>query len=360
MIPGMPGGTRASAPGGGWRNRIRPFGRRAAPTYLPSRRRPTPAVSSNGKPDWGQRITSLIGTATVAVAVAALLLTNEANREQERLTEQGQITDRFIRAVDQLGSSQVDIRLGGIYAMERIMRDSPADESTVVEVLAAYIRDHAIKLAPPQLYPSSPPPPPAPTLINAPPPDTDVQAALEVLGRRPDPVGLGRAPLELARLNLTHAVLTGAHLSGADLAYSNLVKAELAEADLSRAVLSNSNLIDADLLMANLTRGHLDYAQLSGADMARTNLSGAVLSDSTMDAANLTRANLAGANLAGAYMNEASLTGANLSGADLTDADLTGADLTDANFSNARLTGAKLVGAHASRGTRLPPGITIP
>lgn len=35
------------------------------------------------------------------------------------------------------------MRLGGIYALQRIMQDSVRDHSTVVSVLAAYVRQHA-------------------------------------------------------------------------------------------------------------------------------------------------------------------------------------------------------------------------
>jgi hypothetical protein len=32
-----------------------------------------------------------------------------------RLTQQGQITDRYTKAIEQLGSDKLDVRLGGIY-----------------------------------------------------------------------------------------------------------------------------------------------------------------------------------------------------------------------------------------------------
>jgi len=40
------------------------------------------------------------------------------------LTEQGQVTDRYTKAIEQLGSDKLDVRIGGIYALERIARDS--------------------------------------------------------------------------------------------------------------------------------------------------------------------------------------------------------------------------------------------
>src|SRR6266516_7182902 len=74
-----------------------------------------------------------------AVLLAGLLFTNRSLQ----LNRQGQITDRFTKATDQLGSDKIDTRLGGIYALERIARDSQADQGPVMEVLTAFVREHA-------------------------------------------------------------------------------------------------------------------------------------------------------------------------------------------------------------------------
>lgn len=65
------------------------------------------------------------------------------------VARQGQITERFTRAIDQLGSTHpsdgspnLEVRLGGIYALERIARDSERDHWPIVEVLTAYVREH--------------------------------------------------------------------------------------------------------------------------------------------------------------------------------------------------------------------------
>ena len=46
-------------------------------------------------------------------------------RRTYELTEQGQVTDRYTKAIEQLGSDKLDVTIGGIYALERIARDSP-------------------------------------------------------------------------------------------------------------------------------------------------------------------------------------------------------------------------------------------
>ena len=69
--------------------------------------------------------------------------TVELTRQTFELTEQGQVTDRYTKAIEQLGSDKLDVRIGGIYALERVARDSAKDHPTVMEVLTAFIREHS-------------------------------------------------------------------------------------------------------------------------------------------------------------------------------------------------------------------------
>jgi hypothetical protein len=196
--------------------------------------------------------------------------------------------------------------IGGIYALERVARDSPTDHPTVMEVLTTFVREHSREQRPSSA--GDKPDADAPGRGIRP----DVQAAVTVIGRR-NPRH-DRQPLNLYR----------ASLSGANLAY-----ADLTEARLMRANLTGANLIRASLSGANLTGPFLVDGHLSGA---------------ILDNARLLNANLSGADL----------TRAVLSGADLTDADLMGADLTRANLTRAGLTRANLTGALR------PPDAVVP
>ena len=60
-----------------------------------------------------------------------------------RAAEEGQITERFTKAIEQLGHKEMAIRLGGIYALERIARDSEKDHGPIMEVLTADVRKKA-------------------------------------------------------------------------------------------------------------------------------------------------------------------------------------------------------------------------
>jgi hypothetical protein len=65
-----------------------------------------------------------------------------------QVNREGQITERFTRAIDQLGKVEdgqklFEIRVGGIYALERIARESEEDYWPIMEILTAYVRQNA-------------------------------------------------------------------------------------------------------------------------------------------------------------------------------------------------------------------------
>jgi uncharacterized protein YjbI with pentapeptide repeats len=220
--------------------------------------------------------------------------TYEVGQRTLALSEQGLVTDRYTKAIEQLGSAELAIRLGGIYALERIARDSARDHPAVIEVLTAFVRE------PSRLTPSS-------NLANAAdhgaqtqeknaatPPQgrprlrADVQAAVAVIGRRnvdhDDP---NRGRIDLAEANLAGADLAGAQLNGVDLAQANLTDADMAGADLSRANLWRANLTRAYLMRANLVDAILDGAKLTNAKVMNANFDGAGLEGVDLEGANL-------------------------------------------------------------------------
>jgi hypothetical protein len=230
------------------------------------------------------------------------------------LTEQGQITERFTRAIDQLGATdettgkpKLEIRLGGIYGLERIDKESPerAYHGTVMEVLTAYVRENSRRDRGESPTPTPASNPASEQAKNAeentqPPlqrPPTDIQAILAVLQRREEP----KIPEEhLVVLDLHRANLTGANLRGANLGGANLTGA-----NLTRANLTGANLTGARLMGANLGGAYLGRANLEGASFYEANLEGARLT-----AANLKSVSLMGANLLKAKVADAQLAAA--------------------------------------------------
>jgi hypothetical protein len=229
----------------------------------------------------------LLQLGTGLFAAAALVYT----ARNFTLSREGQVTDRYTKAVEQVGSKELDVKIGGIYALERVARDSARDHPTVMEVLAAFVREHS----------QAPWPPPqrsrdAMARTTRP----DVQAAVTVIGRR-NPRN-DRQTMDLSSVVLPRANAVRAHLPGADLFRADLFRANLSDGDLTEANLDSADLTSANLSGANLTAASLFHAIMDGADLT---------------SANLSRANL---------------TSANLSRANLTHADLRDAELTDARF----------------------------
>ncbi len=239
-----------------------------------------------------------------------LRATQENTADTLRITERGQITERFTRAVDQLGATddqgnkRQELRLGGIYALERVAVES-ADEYhwPIMRVLTAYLRQNA-------LFKKH-------TLAEQ---DADIQAILTVIGQRALYYGAGEDK---------HLHLYGTDFSGYDLR-------------------------EAHLEGAYLWGTHFESAVLYGVHLNGASLSGAHFEGAFLQGADLREADLRGAHLEGAYLDYADLTGAHLGGAHLNRANLQGTDLREVNNLE------KLEHANGDRTTMLPEGMQVP
>src|SRR3989441_12904942 len=58
-------------------------------------------------------------------------------------TLEAQLADRLSQAVDQLRDRNLEVRLGGIYALERLARTSENDYWPIMEILTAFVRERA-------------------------------------------------------------------------------------------------------------------------------------------------------------------------------------------------------------------------
>jgi hypothetical protein len=172
--------------------------------------------SSDRAPWVGLVVVSLPGLAALVALLFTWMQVGQASKEL-RITEQGQITDRFNAAIGNLGSTSLDVRLGGIYALQRIMQDSVRDHPTVVSVLGAFVRQHAGASSASEKEPLA-------ESADAHTPSADVRAAIAVLASR-DPDRDGETPVDLSK-----ADLRGLHIM--ERIPLQLPQVELADADL--------------------------------------------------------------------------------------------------------------------------------
>lgn len=291
----------------------------------------------------------------------AQLETDRTAQQNIRIAIEGQITDRFTKAITQLGDTKLEVRLGGIYALDRISSDSPKDHWSIMEVFTAYVREHTkvreSKQTPKQLAGKQTPAP-------------DIHAILTVIGSRTlfYSDGLTLVPMERddQHLDFQETDLAGETLPHANFSGANFYKTQLMYARLQDASLVGTNFHLSNLLGSDLTGANLTHADLSVANISQTNLTGARLNEANLNGAKIRYADLTKVHLNGANLRGADLTGTSLGGADLTESDFSFATLKETAVQGVDLTKAKgltptQVGtARGSVLTKLPPNIPRP
>ncbi|MFI9175814.1 pentapeptide repeat-containing protein [Streptomyces lincolnensis] len=325
-------------------------------------------------PERGDRWTVLINHAatslTALAAVAALLFAGISslqaqdelsNRRQELdIAREGQVTERFTAAVAQLGDTSPDVRLGGVYALERIMRDSPKDQRSIVGVLSAFIRTHCGRATSDRQGPRD-------TVAVA-------AAATAVAERRPhhdDEELVNWSGCRLTDIAVEGAYLSFSDLSGVTISHTDLYSGDLSSSDLSRAVLDDVgfdgvNFADSVLAGVDLTKSHppeapnvvvfLSDIEFPQCDLTRTNFSRLGLSHIDFRHADLTDANLSHTEVAPESQDPFFVGRTSFEGATMANTNLDGADLREAHG----LTVDQLITAHFTPATKLPAHLASP
>ncbi len=323
--------------------------------------------SGNAEPHESLRNLGLIVAAIVGVGLGTWRSIVAA--AQARTTQQGHITDRFSKAVEHLGSDNITSRIGGIYALKRIAKDSmERDHISVMDVLTNFIRysphmekqrkallcaerrhvyETRIMDDPEFAYENEQPE--APRLIECP----DIIAAIETIMTRSEiqkafEAQQGYFP-SLKNADFSFLILNDVDLSGFRLDGVNLKDANITGVNLSNVDLSGYDLAGIDLSGATLSGINLSNSDLNGANLSGVKLNNAKLEHTILSKANLSCADLTGADLTQANLRYVDLTDANLSDANLSRADLLGAVLMNTDLSSATLMGANLYGTNVAR-----------
>jgi len=356
----------------------------------------------------GTTVALLMGVLAAAATIIFSIIRIWINERTATATEEGLITDRISKAVEGLGAEKtvkdqdgestkpnLEVRIGAIYALERIAQDSLRDHIQIMEILCAYIRENAplreTEKNPFEIWQDTvsddpnadkPKMPGWEEIVDwantLPKPRTDIQVALEVIGRRaPRQIKVERDATVRGskvgyRLDLRSTCLQGADLSELEFTHclfnqAQLQGADLNEAQLQGARLSKAQLQGAVLFEAQLQGAHLSEAQLQGADLEGAQLQGAYLFGAQLQRADLNRAQLQGAYLIGAQSQGADLRGAQLQGAQLgavqfdsstffNAATLEGAALKNVDFTHATISSEQIKDMFGDATVTLPDG----
>ena len=216
--------------------------------------------SWRGEESNGTAIRNLV---LVMAAIAALPLAIWRSKVAERQSEtaqRGLLNERYQKGAEMLGSEVLAVRLGGIYALDRLAREHPGDYHTqIMHLLCAFVRN------PPRMKP------PHRKLRE------DVQEVMTALCSRSD------SQIKEEKWEYGLLELSGANLESLDLLHATLKKVVASRsgasttADLHGADLTDANLMGASLICANLRGAYLNNADLDGALLHGTDLTGATM-----------------------------------------------------------------------------------
>ncbi len=199
------------------------------------------------------------------------ILRSEENKRQNDTAEQGLITDRINKATEGLGKNDKDgnpvreVRLGALYALERIAQDSLRDHIRIMKIICGYVRINRL------LWDAKV------RKIEKEPVQEDIRAAINIIANRynwtTDKNHLKteknqRYKLDLRYCNLHNVDLYDAELSGASLIGAILTRAILVRAKFNDANLSEVNLNDATLIGADMENAKTTVAYAYKVDLS--------------------------------------------------------------------------------------------
>ena len=261
---------------------------------------------------------------------------NEIANRQAHTAQQESITERINKAIENLakshenGDPMLEVRLGTLYDLERIAKDSERDHRQILEMLCAYIRLNS----------------PLTSKIKKLKPDTkrkprkDIQTALTIIGRHyswlKDDISLKTEQAQRERgsmIDLSYCDLWGADIGRANLRYATIRNANLNEAhiyntDMTGTILYSTDMIGAFISETNLTKTGLLHANLSNAHIAN---------NSYLYNTQFYRTNLSNVSFISAKMHSLIFGCTNLTEAEFTDMRLDVAEFWETNLKDTNL-----------------------
>ncbi len=351
-------------------------------------------------------IAALIGAGFLTWRTVVSHWQARASQAQVTIARENHYTTLFTKAVEQLGATRevkemvqkkvgeltqveplvrteanLEVRLGAIYALGRIARDSERDHWPIMEVLCAYLRSEQNTGV---ATPKSEGVDVADWIFSAPKVRPDIQAALEVIGQRSaerviferqnglrlDLRGANLRKANLTDLNMSFVRLNGAHLEGALLFYTSLEDASLDGANLTGANLSFASLDQASLKKSILNdclfwsttarRADFRHSTFNYARFENARLNDAIFMHSSARGARFylceaDSVNFSNASFDGVWFVNSSLSEIVVASASLYDIALLKIDLSTAHG----LTQEQLTEVLAAHDVRLPEGLTL-
>ena len=202
---------------------------------------------------------------------------NSAGR-QSAIAQRRLGDERYQKGSEMLGSDVLSVRLGGIYALDRLAKEHPAEYHVlIIQQFCAFVRNPPGKPSEEELERELKKPIP-PTIRE------DIQEVMTRIGRRSED------GIEEEKRSEGFALdFRGADLRGLRLLDGNFRGANLSDAYLMRVYFSRVDLRGSEFRHAHLFMAYLLLCDLTDVDFSWADLSGSNLFTSVLNNARLTR-----------------------------------------------------------------------
>lgn len=197
----------------------------------------------------------------------------------------------------------LEARLGALYSLERLLRESNKDQQAILETLCAYIRENSpLKIPEDENERDS-----ISSGKNAPEPSrrTDVQAAITIIGRRSTVIhDIGRREgwrLDLRETNLVGYDFSSLNFDASDFSGSFLNFCKLNGASFQSSLFTNTLFCGAELNRASLALSSFNHCNFKSAKIKDADFSQTTIEDTDLREAHVENLDIRGANLANAF-----------------------------------------------------------
>ena len=265
----------------------------------------------------------LVAIGTVIANRRAKAMEDAANAQADAVlkSERGQRQDRLKNGIEHLGNESTSVRLGGAYELFHLAEDDEDLRQTVLDILCSHLRHITGRPKYREKFKHQP--------------SVEIQSCLKIVALQGRDVfkehSINLQGCWLNGVDLERLCLRNAHMSGVHLRWAKLPECVLEGTDLSFAHLQCASLVKADLRNANLLFAHLEGAHITatmqGAVLHGASMCGASLAQSYLQCADLSDAKLQGANMESTHLEAAKLRNAKLQAAFLAGVRMHEADL---------------------------------
>lgn len=219
---------------------------------------------------------ALTAVTTAVVALPFTVLKTIYNRRQTHVAEQSHLTDQINKAVENLGATRqvgdrlepnVEVRVGGLLALERIAQTHPAEHIRTIDIICAYLVENSQSFVKSHVEMDENGIPISESPIAA---RQDLNTVLRILSvRSVDQISMeNKRP---HRIDLRELDLRGLRIEGISFVECDLTRARFCGAELNVTYFEDSYLKDCNFDFCSLSRVEFSSSPMSYASFISAN-----------------------------------------------------------------------------------------